>query len=151
MQRGVDGQNFTGIGQIKAAGNNTYTYNDPIATTVSSTYYYRLKSVDKDGKYTYSKICIVNFTAPHNIISVSPNPVENILHLTNSSGEAFTGRSSAATVNIYSSAMQLVQTIKVTQADRNSLTIPVERLAPGIYFLQFANANGVSTLRFVKE
>ncbi|MEO7482756.1 MAG: choice-of-anchor tandem repeat GloVer-containing protein [Ferruginibacter sp.] len=149
LQRSIDGQNFTGISLINAVGNNSYNYNDLIGTTVSPVYYYRLKIVDIDGKFTYSKICIINFTASLQII-VSPNPVKNILHLTISSGQAIAGRS-PATINIYSSTMQLVETIKITQADRINLNIPVEKFPPGIYFLQLVNDSALNTIKFLKE
>ena len=134
-----------------AAGNNGYTYNDPIATVVSPIYYYRLKIVDKDGKFTYSKICLINYRKTNNIISISPNPVTNLLRIATSSGEALAAHSATATINIYSSSMQLLQSIKITQSDRNAATIPVDRLAKGVYFLQLVNASKVNTVKFVKE
>ena len=39
--------------------------------------YYRLRIVDNDGKYTYSKIIPVKLDQPENIFSVYPNPVDN--------------------------------------------------------------------------
>lgn len=105
---------------------------------------------DVDGKYIYSSIRVVNFNSISSII-ITPNPVKNILQLTNSFGEAFTGRFASETINIYSSSTQLVQTIKVIQADRYTATIPVERLASGIYFLKLISGGRVSTLKFVKE
>lgn len=151
LQRGIDGQHFTGIAQIKAAGNNSYAFNDPIATTESSTYYYRLKSVDKDGKFTYSAILTVSFRVTNNTVSISPNPVKNFLQIKTSSGEAFAAYSSTATIRIYSSAMQLLRTKKISVAVGNTISIPVEKLAAGIYYLQLVNGRENSVLKFVKE
>ena len=77
LQRSIDGQNFKGISQIKAAGNNSYTYNDPIAA-VSSLYYYRLKSVDKDGKFKYSVVIKIR-TDLNGFAVVNPNPFKDKL------------------------------------------------------------------------
>ena len=80
-----------------------------------------------------------------------PNPVKNSLRVIALPGETLTGKSATATINIYSAAMQLVQIIKVTQADKNAMIIPVDKLTAGIYFLQLTNAGGISTVKFVKE
>ena len=151
LQRGIDGNHFNAIAQIKAAGNNTYSYNDPIATAASSAYYYRLKSVDKDDRFTYSPICFIRFNIANTNISVSPNPVTRSIRLETSSGGLLTGNSSTATIRIYSSAMQLLQTKKISAADGNTISIPVEKLASGIYYLQLVNGREISVLKFVKE
>jgi hypothetical protein len=84
-------------------------------------------------------------------IILMPNPVQNSLRVSALPGETLTGKSATATINIYSSAMQLVQITKVTQADKNDVIIPVDELAAGMYFLQLINAGGVNMVKFVKE
>ena len=77
LQRSSDGQNFKVLSQIKAAGNQSYTYNDRIATA-SSLYYYRLKSVDKDGRFKYSVVIKIR-TDLNGFAVVNPNPFKNKL------------------------------------------------------------------------
>jgi len=79
LQRSIDGQRFTDIAQIKANGNNIYNYNDPVNATVSSLFYYRLKSVDKDGNFKYSPVLKINRDLKNFVISVNPNPFKNRL------------------------------------------------------------------------
>jgi hypothetical protein len=73
IERSSDGTNFTKIGE-KASKNtssrNTYFFLDesPLAAN-----YYRLKMVDEDGKYSYSKIVVVNQTAAP-VSKIHPNP-----------------------------------------------------------------------------
>ncbi len=151
LQRGIDGKNFTGVGQIKATGNNSYTYVDAVLARVSSTYYYRLKIIDKDGSFTYSQICTIRLNASNNSIRVSPNPATKSIRLETASGSLLTGNSSTATIRIYSSVMQLLQTKSISKADGGTIIIPVEKLASGIYYLQLVNGTASSVLKFVKE
>lgn len=59
IQRSADGINFTGVGNKNASGNSAdtkiYQYTDPIGNSTGNIYY-RLKTVDVDGKFTYSKL-----------------------------------------------------------------------------------------------
>lgn len=57
---------FEPIGQVEAAGNSSeklyYTFDDTDSRD-AGVYYYRLKSVDLDGSFTYSKIVTINVDA----------------------------------------------------------------------------------------
>jgi hypothetical protein len=73
IERSSDGTNFNKIGE-KASKNtsskNTYFFLDESPLAIN---YYRLKMIDKDGKYSYSKIVVVNQTAA-SVSKVHPNP-----------------------------------------------------------------------------
>ncbi|MFB9862239.1 T9SS type A sorting domain-containing protein [Rufibacter immobilis] len=83
IERSTNGHEFTQIGQVKGNGNSqvalTYTFLDQ--QPVAGTTYYRLKQVDFDGAYEYSKMITVK-AAPSsqkiqrvNVTAVYPNPV----------------------------------------------------------------------------
>lgn len=63
VERSPDGQTYTSIGTVDAAGNSTttkdYAFDD--RTPQPNANYYRLKQTDIDGKFTYSPVCVVNF------------------------------------------------------------------------------------------
>jgi hypothetical protein len=71
LERSVDGDNFAQIATINA-GANTYSYNDFDASAENS--YYRLKSVDNDGSFEYSKAIVIKNAIAKTNISVYPNP-----------------------------------------------------------------------------
>lgn len=82
VERSVDGKIFTKITTVVSSatnGNSTISLNYAYADDVSgfkSTIYYRLKQVDKDGKYTYSNVLRVNIaTTVSDNLQVYPNPV----------------------------------------------------------------------------
>ncbi len=76
IERSYDGITFQNIGYVDAAGNSTttlrYTFTD-IAVPHDKNYY-RLKEIDQDEKFTYSKIILVDGALPGNPFTVSPSP-----------------------------------------------------------------------------
>jgi hypothetical protein len=79
VEKSIDGQNFTRIGVVTARGNSSTALNyklfDPSAQT--GAYFYRIKSLDKDGSVQYSNILKVNSVKVTGEISIYPNPVVN--------------------------------------------------------------------------
>jgi hypothetical protein len=85
IERSADGHNFATIAAVAAAGNSnlqhSYTFTDlspfsnnsPLAT--NNRIFYRLKMLDKDGRFTYSQIAKVSLTS-NPFIQLYPNPVK---------------------------------------------------------------------------
>jgi len=77
VERSADGRNYSIIGKVKAAGNsvskNNYNYAD--RNTLNGLAYYRLKQVDMNGQFTYSKILPVMVIAFSRAVA-GPNPAE---------------------------------------------------------------------------
>ena len=83
IERSEDGVTFYKIGSVKGYGTSAvtqyYQYNDNITTKISAVYY-RLKIVDINGKFSYSKIIILRLNEIFNEqLGVYPNPfVDNL-------------------------------------------------------------------------
>ncbi len=76
VERSFDGKKFNSIGEVKGSINSNYQikYTFIDNDTFSQQAYYRLKQVDIDGKFTYSKI--VTFVDNNDpVITLYPNPV----------------------------------------------------------------------------
>jgi Secretion system C-terminal sorting domain len=115
VERSKDGGSFGYAGRVNAAGSsveNNYAFTDITAGTGSV--YYRLRMVDKDGRFTHSPVLKIVAMAPAAEISIYPNPSNGYFTLSlpqnmpytmtifNSKGEKLmqqTGNSSAETVN----------------------------------------------------
>ncbi len=85
IQRSIDGNTFTKVGQATAKNKpaNDYTVTDDISALPTYTkLYYRIKQIDNDGKFSFTDIKAVN-NDNQNIPAIFPNPVNNVLHLTN--------------------------------------------------------------------
>ncbi len=78
LERSSNAANWTSIGNIMAKGNSTkndYVYND--ANLSNSKWYYRLKIIDKDGKYGISSVLLLELNNKE-LFSLEqnyPNPV----------------------------------------------------------------------------
>jgi hypothetical protein len=86
IQRSTNGKDFTTIGKVSANNKsyNEYSFIDdsPLSTVDSKqlTLYYRIESVDKDGKVNYSPTRTLNFKPQTlNGICVYPNPAKDNL------------------------------------------------------------------------
>lgn len=81
LQKSIDGIVFIDFAFIltqTANGNsaNTLTYKFTDKNVLNGANYYRLKQIDKDGKYNYSSIIVLrNTSANISSISIFPNPV----------------------------------------------------------------------------
>jgi len=81
IERSLNGTSFTSIGTIPGAGNTTLIkhYSTIDQNPANGINYYRLKQVDFDGKFTYSKVIAVNVTRLNESLKIYPNPaISNI-------------------------------------------------------------------------
>ncbi|WP_205501980.1 T9SS type A sorting domain-containing protein [Rufibacter psychrotolerans] len=80
IERSLNGRDFVKVGQVKGQGNSSamveYSFTD---RGVQGTAYYRLKQLDFDNAFEYSKVIAVKHTSAGNstAMSVYPNPVTN--------------------------------------------------------------------------
>lgn len=81
IQRSLDGKTFTKIGMIKSAYAHNYRYEDPMNNPLSNRYYYRLKMIDLDGSYDYSKVVSIEVTSKKYVFTLFPNPATKEVNL----------------------------------------------------------------------
>jgi predicted esterase len=83
IQRSDDGINFSEVGRVAGKGNGNgiteYSFED--ANAVKGVNYYRLKQVDKNGKFTLSAVITVTISNKGYTIEQYPNPVQDVLTL----------------------------------------------------------------------
>jgi hypothetical protein len=133
IERSTNGRDFSTIDIVNATGNgsnggNSYSLNDQSAGFGKS--YYRLKMVDIDQQFTYSRIIWINSDQSAGI-SIYPNPVADIINI--NTGNA---RIIKTVAYIYSGDGRLMQTISIS---RNTEQINVKSLLPGLYTIKFAD------------
>lgn len=141
IERSADAKAYTTLGKVEANGNSfsklSYVFTDE--KPLSGINYYRLKMVDKDESYEYSKIVSASFNTPFQKIAIKayPNPASYTIAV-----EPFEGFKS---LNIYS--LQGALLMKSTTVEAN-----ISSLNTGIYFLEVENTEGyVSRVKFVKN
>lgn len=83
------------------------------------------------------------------LISVSPNPASNQLNIHTSSVTSSLVSNDDVTVSIMNVLGEIVQEEK--QKWMNNMSVNINRLAPGVYFLQMKSESGSVVKKFVKE
>jgi hypothetical protein len=87
IQRSLDGNKWTTLGEVKGAGTTTqltdYSFMDAsLAIENYNNACYRLKQIDYNGTYEYSEIRCVENTSKSNVrFAISPNPVTDYLRV----------------------------------------------------------------------
>jgi hypothetical protein len=151
VERSLDNVNFISVGNVKAAGNSDgkrqYNYNDPLSLiTNSNVFYYRIKQVDKDGKYIYSKTVVLRRQALE-ITRAMPNPFIGELKVM-----VQTERNINAEFTLVDAHGKVVYTsMKPLMKGQNIVTITgLEVLSQGAYLLKVNTGTAIETIQVIK-
>jgi len=134
IERSDDGNKFVSIAEVAGAGSsnaaNQYTYTD--TKTSSGNYYYRLKQVDKDGKFTYSKVIIIHENSKTGAAQIYPNPVRASLSVVINNDVKGDGN-----ISVYDLAGRSVRREIVIKNDKVlNAAINMNDLVPGLYIVE---------------
>jgi hypothetical protein len=140
VQRSIDRTNFETIGSVNGAVNSIdrRDYSFPDNLSRSGKYYYRLKQVDMDGQYEYSKIIEVRVVLKS--IEVYPNPATGIIKISGVTASEIT------LVKIINSAGILIKSVKP-----DGLDLDISELASGVYIINIEARQEVHTAVIVKR
>ena len=120
--KSTDGSNFTSAKTIAAAGNSNtvknYQYQDQVSANAANYVFYKLKQVDKDGKFTFSSIIKLSLGDTHAIFQLFPNPVVN-----NFTASFTATKSATATLMIRNTTGQTVYSITVNVIKGNNSVV----------------------------
>ncbi len=125
-----DWQTIAFVPALQSSPNNTYTYVDADANT-NQTLYYRLKQMDRDGKFTYSTIAVVGYNGlMQEHVQVFPNPASGDFNI-----EIVTEKDEVAQINITDvSGQQVVSFTEHIYQGKNLIT--QNGLRSGVYFVE---------------
>jgi hypothetical protein len=157
IERSTDGQNFTAIDRVPAAGNSVlprrYQYIDKAPpVTLNARSFYRLKQVDKDGRFAYSALVAVQLKVP---VTFMEAPVPGIV----SNGATVTARLIAATamplqIVVTDAAGKKVHTARqqaVAGANTISLQTTAFARSAGIYYITVQSGSFRQTGRILVQ
>jgi hypothetical protein len=134
LERSTDGLHYETIGSVPASGNTNaitkYQYTDKqMATGVN---YYRIKTVDNDGKYLLSPVRTLNNSDNGFTISLLPNPATK--------GTVYVNTSiNCNRIEVRDAIGQLIKIVNV-KGTYNPLN--VQDLKKGMYFITIVTDNG---------
>jgi hypothetical protein len=150
IERSSDGNNYTMIGRVNAAGNSqdTRLYHFTDNTPLTGTGFYRLRMVDIDNKFSYSRVVAVTSTSGiKDLLQLFPNPVTDVLQL-----QLQSDKKETATLSITTIAGQVILQRELQLAEgSNAFSIPVKSFQSGHYYVTIHTSSGRQTLPFIKN
>ncbi|MEP6749385.1 MAG: T9SS type A sorting domain-containing protein [Bacteroidota bacterium] len=148
VEKSLDGNSWQSIGKVNAAGHSDVPLSYQLLDThpVEGINYYRLRSEDIDGKFSYSGVVTVHYSTGNNTkIIVYPNPVTYQFTV------AVQGLQTMARLHISLVNAQGKTIFNSQNLSGNTQTFNISNLAAGIYYLVINNNGEVSTTKIVKE
>jgi hypothetical protein len=142
IERSTDGIHYVPVSQVAADGKTDYTATDNILASDKSAVYYRLKITGKAGDAGYSPTIKVELNSNQKI-SISPNPVKNVMNL-----NIYSGENKTAQVKIYDLSGRPVRSMNISLRKGNN-SIPVtgfETWNKGVYLVK-TMIDGHSTMQ----
>ena len=141
IERAIGNTTFQSIGSVAAAGTSgslrTYTFSDKtnISNTVSL---YRIKMIDKDGAFTYSKTKTVSGSNALFDFAIFPNPSNGNVNVT------ISGLNEPADVNLIDMSGRVLRSALLNKTN----TIQLSNLQNGIYFIRVTGkVSGESSIK----
>ncbi|HVX26758.1 MAG TPA: T9SS type A sorting domain-containing protein [Parafilimonas sp.] len=143
VEKSSDGKIFNQISKVYSKDNSskTQSYNATDVHPVQGWNYYRLKQVDKDGKFSYSSIASAFFD-DNEMIIIHPNPANNFIYIdglqeNNSAGVFITDLNG--------------KTLGSIKTNQSSNKINIQNLSAGIYYINIVQNGKSIKQKFVKE
>ncbi|NRB49993.1 MAG: T9SS type A sorting domain-containing protein [Saprospiraceae bacterium] len=136
VQRSADSKNWENLAWVAGAGSTflpqqyQYLAKDPIG----GINYYRLKQIDFDETYEYSKIVSINSKQAPKTFSIFPNPSSGQIQVIGVQGQ----------LRLYSIQGKLLRTFKLTEGQQRLSLIAIPK---GTYLLESVQLNGQRSIQ----
>ena len=147
VQYSKDQKNWDDVTFIdaKSSGGKNEKYSYTYTGILSSENYFRIKQIDLDGKFSFSQIrnlrSSANTTSTQNNVVVYPNPVKDVVNITNLESANYTAR-------IIDMGGRVIKSFVMRNGQNQ---VDVADLKSGIYFISMNDMNGkVNTTKMVK-
>jgi hypothetical protein len=142
VEKSIDGKNFTLLTIVKAAGTGNNNYNTADAQPQIGNNYYRLKSVNDDGSFSYSNIVLVQVGNDYDpSFTIYPSPACKLITVSYNN-------TAYAEISIYT-----IDGRKVLTASTNGQTktnIDISNLPTGIYMIEYNSGGKLLRDKFIK-
>lgn len=143
VERSQDLIEFETVGTIQGAGNSTSTLNYNLVddSSISGTWYYRLKQFDFDGQFTTYTPKSVTIDE-RNQITVYPNPATDHVRI------AHSGLGDVVYIKLFSPSGRLLKSFQTNQINAE---ISLQNLLPGFYTVEVSGKGGLIREKVVKN
>lgn len=145
IESSTEGEIFSAIGEIQGAGTilETRNYRFVHHTPIAGINYYRLKQMDFDGNFAYSKV--VAAEAPGKVdLLLFPNPARDLFYL------QYPISNGPSNIQLYDALGRRIKTSIGGYTGNYEVKLP-ESLAKGTYWLKVERGGKVQTVPVIKE
>jgi len=142
VEKSIDAKSFSKIGFVSASNQPSYSFVD---SKSGGTAYYRIRSVDLDGRFGFSTIALVKSGQSLTVLNAFPSPFVSSFNL---------DHGTAAAGSLITISAEDGRTIKTIIPTVGSQRTPVDLSAAkaGMYLVRFKNTSGqVETLKILKQ
>jgi SdrD B-like domain/Secretion system C-terminal sorting domain len=153
IEKSTDGVSFFGAGTVFAKGNTAeitkYSMQDNINVGQASLFYYRLRSVDADGKSELSAIRIIRLgkqTEKNISIVTYPNPVSKEVRITIPAN----WQNKKVVYEIFNTAGKAIKKIETANSNQTE-TMNVSSFTPGFYIVRVSFEGQIAQQKIVKQ
>ena len=154
VQRSSNGSNFEPISTVTAKGNigtiSTYQDKDDLFFYTGKVVYYRLKIVDTDGKYKFSKVLVIIPNTASTVNTLKAWPLPFTAQLTAGYSSELSGEIKVNLTNMNGS--RVASSSATVQKGYNSISINQAQTIPsGTYLLTITSNGKTESIKVVKQ
>ncbi|HEV7330104.1 MAG TPA: T9SS type A sorting domain-containing protein [Flavisolibacter sp.] len=143
VEKSSNGKQFSKFGEVKSAYLGQYNFTD--YDLGENNIFYRIKSVDKDRKYSYSIVIAYSKGKTTVPLSVFPSPARSSISIQHA------GATAKDKIVIASMDGRMIQTIYPVNGAQKT-TVDITNLSTGTYIVRLYNSNEqIGNSRFVKQ
>ncbi len=144
IEKSMDGISFKKIGSVAALGNGqssgNYDFTD--AYPLIGDNYYRLRQVDKDGKFLYSAVRMLKYIG-RNAISLYPNPARDYINVKLPNAKPIKG------IRIFNAQGEMLYDSKPMNS--SARVIKIASFASGLYIVKVNDGETIQSMKFSKN
>jgi hypothetical protein len=146
VERSENGSSFSSVGLVSAKGKSIYTFNNP--ADPANTIFYRVKSIDIDGRFKYSGVLKLSGNSLNSYadkLSIYPTPAQSQITV------AHKKLTRGAKMVITSLDGRTLKTI-IPAIGASHTQVDVNGMTPGMYFLRLEDGMGnIETVKLLKN
>jgi hypothetical protein len=142
LEKSRDGYNYETLTNIPSNGlsnvRNSYSFNDNNPSQIN---YYRLKSIDLDGSYSYSNVIVIETKLETNTGTLYPNPTSDIIKY--SFNSETNEKIEIKVLDVVGKVVLRVET--ELEVGNNTIPVSLSELPSGTYTIQIKHMNQMVT------
>lgn len=144
IEYSTDGIRFESVGKMPATNSSVgSSYRFRHLNPRAGAAYYRIRQVDQDGKSTLSKVVMILFVQKGEQLILFPNPASETVHI------LLPQNSDKTSIEVYDNMGHLIKSLQ-SSVNQNIVSIPVQHLPKGSYYVIVKLKGESKTLRFIK-